>query len=101
MSDVEALKPMYMREAGGDEAHQRFAEQQWSETFADRVSHRDLMLRGEVPWRHQELAVVGYERTREQLEALIDETVTRLQQPLLEVGARLVRRYDSVSTPSG
>ena len=100
VSDVEALKPMYMREAGGDDAHQQFAEQQWSETFAERVSHRDLMLRGEIPWRHQELAVVGYDRTREQLETLIDETVTRLQQPLLEVGSRLVRRYDSVATAS-
>ena len=100
VSDVEALKPMYLREAGGDEAHQQFAEQQWSETFADRVAHRDQMLRSEVPWRHQELVVVGYDRTREQLETLIDETVIRLQQPLLEVGARLVRRYDSVSAPS-
>ena len=69
-------------------------------TFADRVTHRDLMLRGEVPWRHQELTVIGHERTREQLETMIDEVVTQLQQPLLEVGARLVRRYDSVTTPS-
>jgi len=100
ISDVEALKPMYLQEAGGGEEHQQFAEQQWSETFADRVTHRGLMLRGEVPWRHQELVVIGHERTREQLETMIDEVVTRLQQPLLEVGARLVRRYDSVATPS-
>ena len=100
ISDVEALKPMYLREAGGGEEHQQFAEQQWSETFADRVTHRGLMLRGEVPWRHQELTVIGHERAREQLETMIDEVVTRLQQPLLEVGARLVRRYDSVATPS-
>lgn len=100
ISDVEALKPMYLSEAGGGEEHQRFAEQQWSETFADRVSHRGLMLRGEVPWRHQELAIVGHERTRDHLDTMIDEAVTRLQQPLLDVGARLVRRYDSVVTPS-
>lgn len=100
VADVEALKPIYLREAGGDEEHQRFAEQQWSETFSDRVSHRDLMLRSEVPWRHQELAVVGHERTCDQLDTMVDEAVTRLQQPLLEVGARLVRRYDSVTSPS-
>jgi hypothetical protein len=100
ITDVEALKPVYLREAGGDEEHQRFAEQQWSETFSDRVAHRDLMLRGEVPWRHQELAIVGHERTCNQLDTQINETVTRLQQPLLEVGARLVRRYDSVTSPS-
>lgn len=100
IGDVEALKPMYLREAGGGEEHQQFAEEQWSETFADRVTHRGLMLRGEVPWRHQELAVVGHERTRDQLETMIDEVVARLQQPLLELGARLVRRYDSVTTPS-
>jgi hypothetical protein len=95
IADVESLKSAYLREAGGDEAHQRFAEQQWSETFADRVSHRDLMLQGQVPWRHQELAVIGHERVREQIEAAIDEAVGRLQQPLLEVGARLVRYYDT------
>lgn len=100
VSDVETLKPIYLREAGGDENHQRFAEQQWTETFADRVSHRDLMLRAEVPWRHQELALIGYERVREHLEATVDDAVARLQQPLLEVGARLVRLYDTAATQS-
>jgi hypothetical protein len=100
VTDVGALKPVYLREAGGDEEHQRFAEQQWSETFSDRVAHRDLMLRGEVPWRHQELAIVGHERTCDQLDTMVNDMVTRLQQPLLEVGARLVRRYDSVISPS-
>lgn len=99
ITDVEALKPVYLREAGGDEEHQRYAEQQWSETFADRVSHRDMLLRGEVPWRHQELAIVGQERTRDQLSEMVDAVVARLQQPLLEVGARLVRRYDAFVVP--
>lgn len=100
VSDVEALKPMYLREAGGDEDHQQFAEQQWSETFADRVSYRDLMLRSEVPWRHQELAVIGHERTRDQFDALVDDVVARMQEPLLDVGARLVRCYDTVDGPA-
>lgn len=95
VADVEALKPAYLREAGGGEGHQRFAEQQWSETFAERVAHRDTLLRGEVPWRHQELAVVGHERTMTDVRAMVDEAVVRLQEPLMSMGERMVRRYDT------
>ena len=95
-ADVEGLKEAYLREAGGDDAHQQFAEQQWSETFADRVAHREALLRGEIPWRHLELALVGYERTRAELEQLVEDAVARLQAPLLDMRALLVERYDSL-----
>ncbi len=95
-ADVESLKAAYLREAGGDDAHQQFAEQQWSETFADRVVHREALLRGEIPWRHLELALVGFERTRSELEQLVEDAVVRLQAPLLDMRALLVERYDGL-----
>lgn len=94
-ADVESLKAAYLREAGGDDAHQRFAAQQWSETFADRVVHREALLRSEIPWRHLELALVGFERTRAELEQLVEDAVARLQAPLLDMRALLVERFDA------
>lgn len=93
--DVDALKPRYLAEAGGDEAHQRFAEQQWSETYADRVAHRFAMLAATTPWRHQELALVGYERARSDCEAAVEAAVARLQAPLGGIPAILLERFDA------
>jgi hypothetical protein len=93
-ADVSGLKVVYLDEAGGDDAHQQFAAQQWSETFADRVAHRASMLAAQPPWRHQELALVGYERACVEVERLVGESVTRLQAPLGEVRQVLLQRYD-------
>lgn len=93
-ADVESLKPAYLRDAGGDEEHQRFAEQQWSETFADRVAHREALLAGAPPWRHMELALVGYERALAEVERMVEETTVRLQAPLTGMHALLLERYD-------
>jgi hypothetical protein len=94
-ADVESLKDAYLREAGGDDAHQLFAARQWSETFADRVAHRQSMLAAQAPWRHQEFALVGYERVRSEVERIIDEAATRLQSPLPGVQRLLLERYDT------
>ena len=93
--DVEGLKSAYLRDAGGDEAHQQFAAQQWSETFAERVMHRQSMLAAEPPWRHQEFALVGYERARTEVERLVEEATVRLQTPLRDMQALLLARYDA------
>ncbi|MEM8705679.1 MAG: hypothetical protein AAGE98_04435 [Actinomycetota bacterium] len=93
-SDVDSLKPRYLAEAGGDETHQRFAEQQWSETYGDRVAHREAMLAGTSPWRHQHLAVVGYERIRSDVEGLVEASVARLQAPLAGLPQLLLQRFD-------
>jgi len=94
-NDVESLKDAYLRDAGGDDAHQQFAAQQWSETFAERVAHRHSMLAGQAPWRHQEFAVVGFERARAEVERVVDETALRLQAPLYDIQNLLLERYDT------
>lgn len=94
-ADVDALKPRYLAEAGGDEAHQRFAEQQWSETYGDRVAHRAAMLAAATPWRHQELALIGYERAAAECEAAVEASVSRLQAPLAGMTAVLLDRFDT------
>ncbi|MEQ8840551.1 MAG: hypothetical protein RIB98_06190 [Acidimicrobiales bacterium] len=94
-ADVEGLETAYLREAGGDEAHQQFAAQQWSETFADRVAHRQSMLAAQAPWRHQEFALIGYERARAEVERLVQDATVRLQSPLREVQPLLLERYDA------
>lgn len=97
-ADVESLKSAYLRDAGGDDAHQQFAAQQWSETFAERVMHRQTMLAAQAPWRHQEFALVGYERALGEIERVVEETTLRLQAPLAEVQALLLARYDAAVT---
>ncbi len=92
--DVDSLKPAYLREAGGGDDHQRFAEQQWSETFADRVGHREAMLAALAPWRHQEFALVGYERAVSQAERIVERATVRLQAPLQGMLALLLERFD-------
>ncbi|MDW3219289.1 MAG: hypothetical protein R8F63_11820 [Acidimicrobiales bacterium] len=94
-ADVESLKAAYLRDAGGDDAHQRFAEGQWSETFAERVNHRCSMLAGQPPWRHQEFALVGYERARSEAERIVEESAVRLQAPLRGLQELLLERYDA------
>ena len=94
-SDVDALKPRYLAEAGGDEAHQQFAEQQWSETYGDRVAHRLAMLAATTPWRHQELALVGYERALADCAAVVEASVGRLQAPLGGIPEILLERFDA------
>ncbi|MEO0491932.1 MAG: hypothetical protein AAF081_00800 [Actinomycetota bacterium] len=94
VADVDQLKARYLAEAGGDESHQRFAEQQWSETYGERVAHREAMLAGTSPWRHQHLAVVGYERIRTDVEALVEASVARLQAPLGGLPQLLLTRFD-------
>jgi len=94
-ADVESLETAYLRDAGGDEAHQQFAAQQWSETFAERVNHRQSMLAAQAPWRHQELALVGYERARAETERLVETATMRLQSPLGGIPALLLARYDA------
>lgn len=94
VADVDGLKAAYLAEAGGDDDHQRFAEQQWSETYPERVAHREAMLTGVSPWRHQHLAVVGYERIRADAEALVEASVARLQAPLSGLPQLLLQRFD-------
>ena len=92
--DVEGLEDAYLREAGGDDAHQTYAAEQWSETFAERVAHRQALLAGATPWRHQELALIGYEHTRTEPESLVEAAVTRLQAPMSIMQQLLMERYD-------
>ena len=94
-SDVDALKSVYLAEAGGDEAHQRFAEQQWSETYGDRIAHREALLAGTPPWRHQFLALTGYDRSLSEAEQAVENLVSRLQAPLGGLPALLLERYDA------
>ncbi len=94
-SDVEGLREAYLRDAGGDDAHQAYAAQQWSETFADRVAHRRALLAAGAPWRHQELALVGYERARTECDSLVEAAVTRLQAPLSGMQQLLMERFDA------
>lgn len=98
-ADVEGLKAAYLRDAGGDENHQRFAEQQWSETFAERVAHREAMLAGSPPWRHQELALFGFERALSEVCETVEAAAVWLQGPLVELPGLLMARFDdAVST---
>jgi len=94
-ADVDGLKMAYLRDAGGDESHQRFAEQQWSETYSDRIAHREAMLSAATPWRHQELALVGYERARNEVEGVVEAAVARLQAPLGGITGLLIARFDA------
>ncbi|MBT5849489.1 MAG: hypothetical protein HOH36_03530 [Acidimicrobiaceae bacterium] len=94
--DVEGLENAYLREAGGDDAHQTYAAEQWSETFADRVAHRQALLAGASPWRHQELALISYESTWQESESLVDAAVTRLQAPLSMMQQLLMERFDEL-----
>lgn len=98
VADVDALKPAYMEAAGGDESHQRFAEQQWSETHGERVAYRQALLRAEAPWRHQELALVGYERSFALVAQAAETVVERLQAPLSDMSALIMKRYDSIGS---
>jgi len=98
VADVDALKPAYMEAAGGDQAHQRYAEQQWSETHGERVAYRQALLRAEAPWRHQEIALVGYERSSAQVMRATETVVERLQAPLADMSALIMQRYDSIGS---
>ncbi len=98
VADVDALKTAYMAEAGGDDAHQRFAEQQWSETHGERVIYRQALLRAEPPWRHQEIALVGYERSLEMVREATEAVVERLQAPLADMSSLILQRYDSIGS---
>jgi hypothetical protein len=93
-ADVEGLRGAYLRDAGGDEAHQRYAAEQWEATFGERVAHRESMLVGQAPWRHQELALVGYERARAECLRMVEEATARLQAPLARFPALLLERFD-------
>lgn len=93
--DVAALKSAYLREAGGDDDHQKFAEEQWSDTHSDRVAHREALLRAAAPWRHQELALTGHERVAEFLDDEVGQVVVRLQAPLNDMSRLLMERFDS------
>ncbi len=46
------------------------------------------------PWRHQELALTGYERARTDAENLIEAAVSRLQAPLGGMTDLLLARFD-------
>lgn len=95
IADVGRLKTAYLQTAGGDHAHQRFAEQQWSDTHADRVAYREALLRAEPPWRHQEIAIIGHERAIASVEQLVSKVVERLQTPLSDMSALLMEHFDS------
>ena len=94
-ADVDGLKALYLAEAGGDEAHQRFAEQQWAETYGDRIAHREALLAGTPPWRHQYLALTGYDRSLSEAEQAVEGLVSRLQAPLSGLAGLLLERYDA------
>jgi len=95
IADVGRLKTAYLQTAGGDDAHQRFAEQQWSDTHADRVAYRDALLRAEPPWRHQEIAIIGHERAIASVEQSVFKVVERLQAPLSDMSTLLMEHFDS------
>lgn len=98
-ADVDTLRSHYLAEAGGDEAHQRFAEQQWAETYGDRVTHRAAMLAAVTPWRHQEMALVGYERSVSACAENLEATVARLRMPLRDIPTLLLDEFDAAVTP--
>ena len=56
--------------------------------------HRQSMLAAQAPWRHQEFALVGYERARAEIDRLVEQTTVRLQTPLRDLQALLLERYD-------
>lgn len=94
-ADVDGLKAVYLAEAGGDDAHQAYAEQQWSETYGDRIAHREALLAAAPPWRHQSLALAGYDRSLTDAEQAVEGLVSRLQAPLSGLPALLLERYDA------
>jgi len=98
-ADVDSLRSHYLAEAAGDEAHQRFAEQQWAETYGDRVAHRAAMLAAVTPWRHQELALVGYERSVAACVEDLEATVVRLRTPLRDIPTLLLDEFDAAVGP--
>ncbi len=93
-ADVDGLKAAYLAEAGGDAAHQAYAEQQWSETYGERITHREALLAAAPPWRHQSLALAGYERSLAEAEQAVEGLVSRLQAPLGGLPGLLLERYD-------
>ena len=94
-ADVDALKAIYLAEAGGDDQHQAYAEQQWSETYPERVAHREALLVAAPPWRHQSLALTGYDRSLTDAEQAVEALVATLQAPLAGLPALLLERYDT------
>lgn len=96
--DVDGLKLAYLADAGGDDDHQRFAEQQWSQTYGERVAHREAQLAAEPPWRHQYLALAGYERALLDAEVAVEALVARLQSPLGDLPGLLLERFDAALT---
>ena len=52
------------------------------------------MLAGVVPWRHQFLALTGYERCWTDAETAVEALVSRLQAPLAGLPGLLMERYD-------
>jgi len=95
VADVGRLRDAYLQAAGGDSAHQKFAEQQWSDTHADRVTHREALLRAEPPWRHQEIAIIGHDRVIASINHSVAEVVERLQAPLCDMATLLMQHFDS------
>ena len=93
--DVDALKPAYLAEAGGDDAHQAFAEQEWIETYPERVAHREALLAATPPWRHQMLALTGYDRSLTSATQAVEALVDRVQSPLQGLPRLLLEGYDA------
>jgi hypothetical protein len=70
--------------------------QMWLETVDGRVAERDAVLRGELPFRHQELLVQAFELALDAIDADVAAMVGELTEPILGIGERLVRRYDEL-----
>ena len=98
LAEVKKLKSVYLRQAGGDPEHQRVAKEEWQATVDNRVAHRSVELQGELPWRHQELAIEAHERAAQVVRSDIETMVNGLADGVLAIGERLVLHYDDART---
>jgi len=97
--DVDGLHEAYMRDAGGDDAHQTVAQQEWEATYNDRVEFRKALSEAEAPWRHQSLSIAGYERACNGTRAMLEHLCSNLKAPLSGIPRFLVEDFDrSVSS---
>ena len=93
-SDVDGLHEAYLRDAGGDEAHQALAQQEWEATYDERVAFRKALLEAEQPWRHQSLSIAGYRRAWDGTRAMLDQLCVNLKAPLNGIPRFLIEDFD-------
>ncbi len=84
----------YLASAGSDPQSQRLAELQWEALVPDRLTQHEAALRGQLPWRHQEMALHAMAEAVARLRQRTQEAAERLTAPLFSLGERVVLAFD-------